>query len=185
MSKVTAFLDDKVIAAGDRHEVARHIEERYGPADFAAIRVFENEGGRIVDLDYWDANPPRDGEGNHPQHGGGGPETPSKSRGRPKLGVTPREVTLLPRHWDWLAAQPGGASAALRRLVEAASREKAGPAAARDAAYRFMSQMCGDRPNYEEALRALYRGDAEGFESLVAPWPEDIRAFLRGLLAEA
>jgi hypothetical protein len=171
MSKVTAFLDDKVIATGDRYEVTRHIEERYAAADLAAIRVFENEGGRVVDLDYWDAAASSQGE------------EASRTRGRPKLGVTPREVTLLPRHWDWLASQPGGASAALRRLVETASKEKPGSEAARDATYRFMSQMCGDRPNYEEALRALYRGDGERLESLTAAWPDDIRAFIRELLA--
>jgi hypothetical protein len=96
--------------------------------------------------------------------------------------VTAREVTLLPRHWDWLARQRGGASAALRRLVEAASKAEAGPDARRDAAYRFMSDMCGDRLGYEEALRALYRGERERFDALIGEWPEDVGAYIKALL---
>jgi hypothetical protein len=194
VSQVTAFFDDRIIASGDRDEVTRHIEERYGAADLAAIRVFEKEGGHVVDLDYWDAggtssSPASAGEADRPQGGGGASSSEegvspasSKPRGRPKLGVTAREITLLPRQWDWLATQPGGASAAIRRLVEAARKEAPGPEAAREAAYRFMSHMCGDRPNYEEALRALYRGDADKFETLIAAWPQDVRTYVGRLL---
>ncbi len=98
--------------------------------------------------------------------------------GRPKLGVVAREVTLLPRHWDWLASQPGGASVALRKLVEHARRangDKDRVRIAREVAYRFMSAMAGDLRNLEEASRALFAGDAARFYSLVAAWPEDIR----------
>jgi hypothetical protein len=185
MSEVTAFLDDAIVARGERDEVRRLLEERYA-ADLAAIRVFENEGGRITDLEH---SPPRArlGEGDRAAklRGGGASSAPepSRPRGRPRLGVTAREVTLLPRHWDWLAAQPGGASAALRRLVEEARRAPPSPAAARDAACTFMGQMCGDRPGYEEAVRALYRGETERFETLIADWPADVRAFLARLLA--
>jgi uncharacterized protein len=98
--------------------------------------------------------------------------------GRPKLGVVAREVTLLPRHWDWLASQPGGASVALRKLVEHARRangENDRARIAREVAYRFISAMAGDLRNVEEALRALFAGDATRFYSLIAAWPEDIR----------
>ncbi|MGZ5840987.1 MAG: DUF2239 family protein [Xanthobacteraceae bacterium] len=98
--------------------------------------------------------------------------------GRPKLGVVAREVTLLPRHWDWLASQPGGASVALRKLVEHARRANGDQdrvRIAREVAYRFMSAMVGDLRNLEEASRALFAGDAARFYSLVAAWPEDIR----------
>jgi hypothetical protein len=98
--------------------------------------------------------------------------------GRPKLGVVAREVTLLPRHWDWLASQPGGASVALRKLVEHARRangDKDRVRIAREVAYRFMSAMAGDLRNTEEASRALFAGDAARFYSLIAAWPEDIR----------
>jgi hypothetical protein len=90
---------------------------------------------------------------------------------------------LLPRHWDWLSRQPGGASAAIRRLVEEASRKAPAPNEKRDSAYRFLSDMCGDRPGYEEALRALYRGEEARFDSLIADWPRQIRGYVKELLA--
>lgn len=114
-------------------------------------------------------------------------ETP-RGRGRPKLGVVAREVTLLPRHWDWLAAQPGGASVALRKLVETARRASEGPdriRAAREAAYRFASAIGGDLPDFEEAMRALFAGDGAGFEARIQAWPADIAAQLRTYAAEA
>lgn len=105
----------------------------------------------------------------------------ARGRGRPKLGVVAREVTLLPRHWDWLAEQPGGASQALRRLVEQARKGEDGKGAqdraAQEAAYRFMSALAGDLPGYEEAIRALFAGDRPGVERQMADWPEDVRAF--------
>ncbi|WP_428990320.1 DUF2239 family protein [Methylocapsa aurea] len=107
-------------------------------------------------------------------------EDGARGRGRPKLGVVAREITLLPRHWDWLAAQPGGASAALRRLVETARREGGTDGrqrAAREAAYRFLSAVAGDLPGYEEALRALFSGDAARFEAQMTEWPKDVRAY--------
>jgi hypothetical protein len=175
MSTVTAFFQDRIAARGDRHSVTRAIEEGYAAADLASIRVYEDSTGRVVDLDYWDAAATAPA-----------PAEPKRGRGRPKLGVTPREVTLLPRHWDWLAAQPGGASATLRRLVEAAAKAPASAAAdlraRRDAAYRFMSDQCGDRPGFEEALRALYRGDGARLAELTAAWPEDVRTYLDTLL---
>lgn len=101
---------------------------------------------------------------------------PVRSRGRPSLGVQAREVTLLPRQWDWLAKQPGGASAALRRLVDAARRSpEAEIRAAREAAYRFMSAIAGDLPWYEEALRALFAGDGAALAAHMAGWPKDVR----------
>ena len=167
MNQVTAFLGDRIVARGEREAVTRELERLY-PADLAVLRVFEDGSGRVVDLDYWDAAasaPP-----------------PPRRRGRPSLGVAAREVTLLPRHWDWLSRQPGGASAAIRRLVEEASRKAPGPAEKRDSAYRFLSDMCGDRPGYEEALRALYRDEKERFEALTASWPDDVRAYIARLL---
>ena len=165
---VTAFFEDRIIARGDRAEVTRALEQGW-PNDQAQVRVFDDATGRPVDLDLWDATPPRNGEGDRsPKASGGGGPAPtapwrSRPRGRPRLGVIAREVTLLPRHWDWLAAQPGGASAALRRLVETARKQAPTPAQSRDAVYRFLTEMAGDRPNYEEAIRALYRGDEEAF----------------------
>nr|WP_308238347.1 DUF2239 family protein [Phenylobacterium sp. J367] len=102
------------------------------------------------------------------------------------MGVVAREVTLLPRHWDWLAAQPGGASAALRRLVEEARRSNEGADRAREAQealYRVMSALGGDLPGFEEAIRALYAADDPRFDALISAWPDDIRAYVTRLAA--
>jgi hypothetical protein len=167
MTTLTAFVGDTVLASGDAAELAQRLRARGDGG--APVRIFEDETGRVTDLDLRDAAVPE----------------PARGRGRPKLGVTAREVTLLPRHWDWLARQRGGASAALRRLVEEASKAEAGPEARREAVYRFMSDMCGDRPGYEEALRALYRGERERFDALISEWPEDVRAFIERLLGSS
>lgn len=105
-------------------------------------------------------------------------EEAPRGRGRPKLGVVPREVTLLPRHWDWLATQPGGASVALRKLVEQARRASAAKDQRRQAqerAYNFMTAIGGDLPGFEEAMRALFADELERFKTLLAAWPEDVR----------
>ena len=170
MTNVTAFLGDSIIAAGQRDTVTREVEERYDAGDRASVQAFDDESGRRVDLDYWGA-------------GAAAPEPAPRGRGRPKLGVTAREVTLLPRQWDWLGRQAGGASATIRRLVDEARRSGASAERERrDAAYRFMQATCGDRPGYEEALRALYRGEGARFEELTADWPADIRTFVTRLL---
>ena len=108
--------------------------------------------------------------------------------GRPRLGVIAREVTLLPRHWEWLNAQPGGASATLRKMVEIARKENRGDDARRasqNAAYTFMNALAGDLPGYEEATRALFAGDRERFHALTADWPADIRDHARTLADDA
>ena len=136
--------------------------------DTAGALIFDTETGRVVDVDP--RFPP-------------GEDAPRP--GRPRLGVTAREVTLLPRHWDWLAQQPGGASVALRKLVEAAAKgPKAGRNAARDA-YRFASAMAGNLPGFEEAGRALFARDKAGFERETRAWPADIRDYARRLAAPA
>lgn len=113
----------------------------------------------------------------------------ARGRGRPSQGVVGREVTLLPRHWDWLATQPGGASAALRRLVEEARLDKTGKVSrrkSRERAYYFMSEIAGDFPNFEETSRALFADDAVRFKTLVSGWPADIRGHVIALaFAEA
>jgi hypothetical protein len=108
--------------------------------------------------------------------------------GRPKLGVVAREVTLLPRHWDWLNDQPGGASVALRKLVEEARRRNADKDRRRhaaDSAYRFMTAMAGDAPGFEEASRALFAADRDRFAEMTAPWPPDVRAHVQALAVAA
>lgn len=147
------------IAKGPEAVVSAAFQSALSTSPKAALRVFDLQTGRAVDLDLRPAPPPR--------------------RGRPRLGVAAREVTLLPRHWDWLAAQPGGASAALRRLVEQARKTGADDDARRrrtDAAYGFMVEMAGDAPDFEEASRALFGADRDRLAALIAPWPADIQA---------
>jgi hypothetical protein len=160
-SNVTAFLDGRQIASGDPLAVAEHIRTLLLDKD-GAVLVFEDRTGRIADLDYRDIG--------------------SRSVGRPKLGVQAREITLLPRHWEWLAEQPGGASSALRRLVDEARAKGQTDRERRDAVYRFMQAACGNMPGYEEALRALYSGRDSDFFTLIDDWPLDIANYIRGLL---
>jgi hypothetical protein len=180
MSGYVVFEGERRLAAGPKLDVAVAAQARLAQAPEASLLIFDPEG-RQVDFDLrggpWDIAL-RLGEG----------EAAPRGRGRPRLGVTAREVTLLPRHWEWLATQPGGASVALRKLVEAARRESEGPdrrRAARDAAYRFASVMAGDRPGFEAMSRALFAGDAAGFAARIADWPADIRDHLGILSAEA
>ncbi|ADV66027.1 DUF2239 family protein [Deinococcus maricopensis] len=116
------------------------------------------------------------------------PPPAKKGPGRPKLGVTSREVTLLPRHWAWLDEQRGGASATLRRLIDDARKlqpDPQGAARAAEAAGRFMTALAGDLPHYEEASRALYAGQGDRLDALTADWPADIRAHTLRLAAPA
>lgn len=139
-----------------------------------SVLVFNAVTGEQVDVD------PRDGACAHPGKASG--------PGRPKLGVVPREVTLLPRHWDWLNAQPGGASVALRKLVEQARRVNQAidqERQAQDACYRFMSAIAGNLAGFEEAARALFAADRTQLEALVAAWPADIRSHLLHLAEPA
>ena len=115
----------------------------------------------------------------------GGIKPAPRAPGRPKLGVVAREVTLLPRHWDWLNSQPGGASVVLRRLVDEARH--ASPVAdkvrrARETTYRFMTAMAGNQPCYEEAIRALFAGDCARYHALIESWPFGVK-FYAGMLA--
>lgn len=115
------------------------------------------------------------------------PAPGNASRGRPKLGVVSGEVTLLPRHWQWLKAQRGGASATLRRLIDEARKAGLGEAETRarqERCYRFMTHLGGDLPGYEDALRALFAGDDKAFANAILPWPEGLRTWVWRLATE-
>ena len=151
------------------------------------LLVFEDWSGRQVDFDLRGTAEEvvARAEAQGAQVAGADP-SPEARRGRPKLGVVSREVSLLPRHWEWLESQPNGISAAIRRLVDEARKrepEKERARLAVFAASRFMSAMAGDRQGFEEASRALFAGDRERFLGLVRPWPADVRAHLARLLA--
>ena len=116
------------------------------------------------------------------------PPGPTRGPGRPRMGVVAREVTLLPRHWEWLASQPGGASVALRKLVDGARHALEGQdrvRQARQVGYKFMATMAGHEAGFEEASRALFAGDQTGFEALIAAWPVDVQAHLKKILTGA
>ena len=172
----TAFAGQKRLLSGTLAEVALAVK-RAGQA--VPVIIFNDATGRSLDLDLRGS----DSEiiARLPKPPPAQPEAEAsepRGRGRPKLGVVAREVTLLPRHWEWLGAQPGGASVALRKLVDEARRAN-GDAdrarAARDAAYHFMSVMAGNLAGFEEASRALFADDRRRFVGLVAGWPDDIR----------
>ncbi|OYX73734.1 MAG: hypothetical protein B7Y95_08380 [Rhizobiales bacterium 32-66-11] len=182
-----AFAGPHRLADGSAAEVAAAVKRLQLEDETQQVLVFDLETAHPVDFDL--RGTPEQVAARYASAPPAPPEAePARGPGRPKLGVVAREVTLLPRHWDWLAAQPGGASVALRKLVEAARRDQSAPArrrAAQEAAYRFMSALAGNLSDFEEALRAFYAGDAAGFAKLTAEWPEDIRAHAQRLAAPA
>jgi len=179
----TAFSGDQRLTSGPLADVALAVMKASRSAAAEPIVIFDDASGRPIDLDLRGTE--RDIVARLPQPASN-PEPPAddlaaaepRGRGRPKLGVVAREVTLLPRHWDWLGAQPGGASVALRKLVEEARRnsgDRDRSRAAREAAYHFMSAMAGNLAHFEEASRALFADDRRRFVELIASWPRDIR----------
>ena len=187
-----AFEGDRRVAAGDLGDVARAAKELLDRRKDASILIFDGMTGGPVDIDF--RGTVADVLARLPRIAGApaaaADATPSIPRGpgRPKLGVLAREVTLLPRHWEWLAQQPGGASVALRKLVEEARRngeDKDRVRRAQDAAYRFMSAKAGDKPQYEDAIRALFADEAARFEKLIAACPADVRDYTRALAENA
>ncbi|MEO3428358.1 DUF2239 family protein [Pelagibius sp. CAU 1746] len=173
-TQFTVFEGYQRLAQGDLAEATLAVKAAEEQGVEAPLLVFDDTTGRVVDVDTRaSAEDILDHRLSAPTSGA---EVAPRGRGRPKLGVVAREVTLLPRHWDWLNRQPGGASATLRRLVEAARRNGKGDhTAARDAAYRFMSALAGDLPGFEEASRALFSGKRDRFGAVIADWPRDVR----------
>jgi uncharacterized protein len=182
----TAFDGARQIASGSYVDVALALKP-YGDAHpDAAVLVFDDATGKQIDFDLRGSGADIAArlQKRFPAAQAEAPRTP----GRPKLGVIGREVTLLPRHWEWLAEQPGGASVTLRRLVEEARREPPGDKARlrslQERAYHFMSALAGNFPNFEEASRALFANDMLRFKNLIARWPKDVREHLVKLSKE-
>jgi hypothetical protein len=176
-----AFEGDRCIRAGDLREVVSAAKAALDSRKDASIILFDGHTSGTIDIDF---------RGSMADVLARLPDIPGapaaaddavpipRGPGRPKLGVVAREVTLLPRHWEWLARQPGGASVALRKLVEEARRSGEGRGRTRlaqEAAYRFMSVMAGNKPHYEDAIRALFAAETSRFEALIADWPADVR----------
>ncbi|MDM4772782.1 DUF2239 family protein [Solimonas sp. SE-A11] len=182
----TAFDGPRRLTSGPLSAVALVVRRALAQSAPGPVLIFNDDTGRSIDVDL---------RGSDEELAGRlAPATPeaaaetAKGRGRPKLGVVAREVTLLPRHWEWLSAQPGGASVALRKLVEEARRaqgDKGRERQAQERAYHFMSAMAGDLPGYEEAIRALFAGDRARFAKQMEAWPQDLREHALMLAAES
>ncbi|MFC0399600.1 DUF2239 family protein [Paraburkholderia rhizosphaerae] len=200
----TAFEGVRRIASGSLKDVAIAVKRSHDRAGGEPILVFDDATSRPVEFDLRGsvddvlarlagADTDRKADagadaGEHAADAAVSPVETTRGRGRPKLGVIAREVTLLPRHWEWLNGQPGGASVAMRKLVDAAraagsDRERVRHA--QEVTYRFMTAIAGNLPDYEEATRALYANDRARFERMTDGWPADLRAHARKLAAAA
>jgi uncharacterized protein len=184
----TAFHGTKRIASGPLADVAAKVKAVTDRGDPGIILIFDDATAEQVEVDL------RGSVQDVIARLSGSSENVPPSRpeqrgpGRPKLGVVAREVTLLPRHWEWLARQPGGASVALRKLVDEARRANGGKDRRREAqaaAYRFMAALAGNERGFEEAARALFAGNATRFDEVTAVWPRDVRDYAKALAAPA
>lgn len=175
--KFSVFLGVQCLLTAPLREVLISTKARFDRDPGENTLIFEAQTGRQVDFDL---------RGTLDEVLARAlPEPAKPGPGRPKLGVVSREISLMPRHWEWLEQQPNGISAAVRRLVEEARKRDPGEQEARlarEAAYRFMTALAGNLPNFEEASRALFGKDHERFTELIAEWPADIRAQLVRLL---
>ncbi len=160
--RYTAFFGGLKIASGTRKELT----DALGKNGIGQVLVFNDITGEQTDL-------------------GEIPAVSTAKRGRPRLGVVSREVSLLPKQWRWLSRQEGGASETLRRLVDEAMKEADRQTNAQEACYRAMTALCGNRLGYEEAVRGLFAGDRDKFSENIKEWPKDISAFLLRLAEEA
>jgi hypothetical protein len=179
----TVFTGDRLLGAGQLNEILyqakEYIDAQQRAGTDPAMLIFEDESGRQIDFDF---------QGSAEQVVARAMPPSRLGPGRPRLGVVAREVSLLPRHWEWLERQPNGASAALRRLVDEARKHEPPEARARiamDTTYRVMTALGGDRPGYEEAIRALYAKDRARFTALTKEWPADVLRYLERLSGDA
>jgi len=185
-----AFAGSDLVARGSLAEVAAAAKKLVDARDPRSLLIYDAETSYPVEIDFRGSEDDVLARLPKPEveAAEGAGDEPRRGPGRPKLGVVAREVTLLPRHWEWLASQPGGASVTLRKLVENARRDSAGAdrqREARDAVYRFASALAGDAPGYENAMRALYANDRDAFTKLTREWPAGVREHARELAKPA
>jgi uncharacterized protein len=190
VNSCTAFKGARCIATGSLPEVAQKIKEALGEIPQGSVLIFDDATSEPVEVDF--RGSVKDILRRLEQHTAQALPNPDENKqqgpGRPRLGVVSREISLLPRHWDWLNAQPGGASVALRKLVEEARRvyrDRDKVRRSQEVTYRFMSAMAGNMPGFEEATRSLFAGNSERFDELIKAWPTDIRDHARKLSAAA
>jgi hypothetical protein len=191
----TAFDGSRCIASGNLLEVIKKIKKTIDQEGQGSVLIFDDFTSDIIEVDFrgtmddvlkrLDKPTLRVSSSTELFNSDQGSK---RGPGRPRLGVVSREITLLPRHWDWLNCQPGGASVALRKLVEQARRVNSDRDRVRhsqEAAYKFMSVMAGNLPGFEEATRALFAGNPERFQDLIVSWPGDIRDHAQRLAGAA
>lgn len=193
----TAFVGVRKLASGSLITVALAVRAALAAGAGEPILTFDDGSGAVIDFDLRGTEADLKARLAIQEQAGslaagarvaGGTDSPARTPGRPRLGVVAREVTLLPRQWEWLASQPGGASQALRRLVDEARRTdgaKTEIRAAREATYRFLSALAGDLPGFEEVTRSLFSGDTDGFYNRMSAWPPDVRNHALKLAAQA
>lgn len=191
--QLTAFVGYRRLLSGSAREAVLAAKHAVDDGAEERVALYEDSTGQVIDVDFrGSADEVLARLADHPVLGrhvekarAADEATNKRGPGRPRLGVVSREVSLLPRHWDWLAAQKGGASACLRRLVDQARKANAPRDQARraqDAAHRFMWDIAGNLPNFEEAARALYAGDRAALAEQITSWPEDVRDQVARLL---
>ncbi|GMA49583.1 hypothetical protein GCM10025857_09400 [Alicyclobacillus contaminans] len=188
----TAFLGEHVVASGPLAQVVSKVKDTINHHHLSQVLIFDDSTSRQIEIDFRGTKEAvLERLSQHPDAVASIPQSDTDSLrrvGRPRLGVVAGEVTLLPRHWEWLKSQPGGASATLRRLIDEArhARENQDKVrAAQEATYRFMTVMAGNLSHYEEALRALFAGDSRRFYELIDGWASDIRNHIKKLAAHA
>ncbi|MED5018485.1 DUF2239 family protein [Paenibacillus chibensis] len=187
----TAFLGVGVVARGSLQHVVSTVKDTLDDRDLTQLLIFDDTSGKQIDIDF--RGKTEDVLHRLGEHFGDSPGTeedhpPARRAGRPKLGVVSGEVTLLPRHWEWLKSQPGGASVTLRKLIDEA-RHAGGKQnkirESQEATYHFMTAMAGNFQQYEDALRALYAGDSDRLYHFIDDWAPDIRDHIKRLSADA
>jgi hypothetical protein len=190
----TAFAGTERIASGPTREVAQSCKTLIDAGDTRTLLIFDDATAEPVEMDFRGRledvleRLPGDTPEAVTDAADLEPAPAPRAPGRPKLGVVGREVTLLPRHWEWLKAQPGGASVALRKLVQQAQRANESKDRVRrsqEVTFRFMSAIAGNEPGFEEATRALFACDRQRFEEHTASWPPDVRDYAAALAAAA
>jgi uncharacterized protein len=169
----SVFLGSKRLATGPLRQVALVAKKAVDRGAQRRVLIYNDSTGRSIDIDVRGSDAEI-----LSRLTDDGPRPLPRKRGRPRLGVVARDVTLLPHHWQWLSSQPGGASIAIRKLVDAAHHANQDSDRRRErqaAAYHFMSSMAQDLANFEEAARALRAHDGERFALLTRSWPVDVR----------
>jgi hypothetical protein len=190
-ARCTAFQGARRIASGAIADVAAKVKTAIDADDTALVLIFDDATSELVEIDFRGSRQDvLKRLAAHSEERGRltSEDQSARGPGRPRLGVIAREVTLLPRHWEWLNHQPGGASVALRKLVEEARRANIGKDRSRraqESTYRFISAIAGDAPCFEEAARSLFAGDAARFDEAIDAWPSDIRQHAKRLAADA